>query len=264
MNLYFLVFLAVAAIFPSCTSVKKSLREQQGTYLENVKLNFQAGEEALKAEEFDKAITYFQFVKSKYPFSLYAALSDLRIADTKFAQKKWLDAAAAYEVFIRLHPRHEQVGYASFRVGSSYFNAVPTDFFLLPKATTRDPVFAKDALSAIERFILQYPNSEHQAEAKEQQKSLFSFLAQHHQHVAAYYLKRKKYSAAIDRYLLVENLYPESKESAESLFLAAEIYRNNLKEPEQALELLNLIIENKKDSIYQEKALKIKKSLSEE
>lgn len=239
------------------------MRDNQGSYLENVKLNFQAGEEALKEEEFDKAITYFQFVKSKYPFSLFAALSDLRIADTKFAQKKWLDAAAAYEVFIRLHPRHEEVGYASFKVGSSYFNAVPTDFFLLPSATTRDPAFAKEALSAIERFILQYETSEHIEEAKKQQKSLFSFLAKHYMHVANYYFKRKKYEAAIERYQQVEKLYPESEESAEALFYAAEIYRKNLDDADSALEIYQQIIDGKKESPYYEKALKLKESLEE-
>src|SRR5580658_10840032 len=118
MNFFLLAFIFI--LLPSCTGLKKNLRENS-SYLENTKLNFEAGEEALRKEEFDKAIAFFQFVKSKYPFSMYAALSDLRIADTKFAQKKWLDAASAYEVFIRLHPRHEEVGYASFKVGSSYF-----------------------------------------------------------------------------------------------------------------------------------------------
>src|SRR5262245_57123684 len=108
--LYSVLFFYLWFIF-SCASAKPSLREHQGTYLESVKLNFEAGEEMLRKKEYDKAIAYFQFVKSKYPFSKYAALSDLRIADAKYQQKKWLAAASAYEVFIRLHPRHEELPY---------------------------------------------------------------------------------------------------------------------------------------------------------
>src|SRR5260370_14421917 len=100
-----------AVLLPACAGGKASLREHKGSYLESVKLNFEAGEEMLQKQEFDKAIAYFQFVRSKYPFSKYAALSDLKIAETKYAQKKWLDAASAYEIFIRLHPRHEEVPY---------------------------------------------------------------------------------------------------------------------------------------------------------
>lgn len=239
---------------PSCSSSKKNLRDYKGSYLESVRLNFEAGEEALKEGEYDKAVTYFQFVRSKYPFSQYAALSDLKIADTKFVQKKWLDAASAYEVFIRLHPRHEQVGYASYRVGASYFHAVPTDFFLLPKATSRDQSFTKDAVAALDRFLLQFPDSEYAPDAKAKRELLFSYLAQHHQHVAQYYEKRGRYQAAVDRYLSVEDAYPETKESIESLFNAAELLRTELKDFDAAFELYSRIVMSKPESPFTAKA----------
>lgn len=241
-------------LYLGCAGGKQSLKHHKGSYLESVRLNFQAGEEALKDEEYDKAITYFQFVRSKYPFSKYAALSDLKIADAKFAQKKWLDSASAYEVFIRLHPRHEEGAYAAYRVGVSYFHALPSDFFLLPPSTSRDQSFTKEALAAIERFIIQYPNSEYVADAKEKQALLFSYLAKHNQHIADYYQRRKRYQAAIDRHLLVESLYPETKESAESLFKAAELVKEHMKDIDLAIELYKRIVEEKPDSPYKEKA----------
>ncbi len=234
----------------SCVSGKKNLREHKGSYLESVKLNYDAGEEALKKEEYDKAISYFQFVRSKYPFSKYAALSDLRIADVKFLQKKWLDAASAYQVFIRLHPRHEDVGYASYRVGISYFHAVPTDFFLLPPSASRDQSFTKEALSAIEQFILQFPNSQYIPDAVEKRKLLFSYLAKHNEFIAAYYLRRGRYQAAVDRYLAIDELYPETKESEAALFLAGQILETKLKDVDKAIEVYSKIVQEKPESIY--------------
>ncbi|HXW52991.1 MAG TPA: outer membrane protein assembly factor BamD [Myxococcota bacterium] len=252
---FFLVLL-LCALSPwlSCISSKKSLKEHKGTYLESVKLNYDAGIEALKKEDYDKAISYFQFVRSKYPFSKYAALSDLRIADAKFAQKKWLDAASAYQVFIRLHPRHEDVAYASYRVGISYFHAVPSDFFLLPPSTSRDQSFTKEALSAIEQFILQFPDSEYLADAIEKRKLLFSYLAQHNEFIAAYYERRGRYQAAVERYLAVDKLYPETEESAHSLFLAGRILEKKLNQPEQAMDIYRKIVQEKPDSKYRKKA----------
>lgn len=242
------LFTAVLVVItPSCSSGKKSLREYKGSYLESVRLNFEAGEQALKNGEYEQAVSYFQFVRSKYPFSKYAALSDLKIADTKFVQKKWLDAASAYEVFIRLHPRHENVGYASYRVGASYFHAVPTDFFLLPPATARDQSFTKEALAAIDRFIVQFPDSEYLADAKAKQILLFSYLAQHNQHVAEYYEKRGRYQAAVDRYLTIEELYPDTTESIEALYMAAEITRTDLKDRDAAIELYSRLITSKSE-----------------
>ncbi len=244
------------ALLPACTSGKKSLREYKGSYLESVKLNFEAGEEALKDGEYEKAVGYFQFVRSKYPFSKYAALSDLKIADTKFVQKKWIDAASAYEVFIRLHPRHEEVAYASYRVGISYFHAVPSDFFLLPRATSRDQSFTKEAVAAIDRFILQFPASDYVADARAKQLLLFSYLAQHNLHIASYYIKRGRYQAAVERYLLIESTYPETNEATEALFLAAELRHKELDDREGAIELYMRIVDTKKDSEFIEKAQK--------
>lgn len=253
MKLFFIPIFIVCCLFSACAG-NKSLRDKKCSYLESVKLNFDAGEEALKAADYEKAITYFQFVRSKYPFSQYAALSDLKIADAKFDQKRWLDAASAYEVFIRLHPRHEQVSYASFRIGVSYFNAIPDDFFLLPASTSRDQTFTKDALAALDRFLVQFPASDYVAEAKKMRLKLYSKLARNSLEIAAYYSKRGCHQAAFERYASIENLYPESDESAEALFKAAEICRLYLNDEEQAAELYLRIINTKKDSPYIEQA----------
>ena len=254
MRIFFASLLCVILPFLSCVGGKKSLRHHKASYLESVKLNFEAGELALKKEEYDKAISYFQFVRSKYPFSKYASLSDLKIADARFAQKKWLDAAAAYGVFIRLHPRHEEVSYASYRVGASYFHAVPEDYFLLPPSTSRDQSFTKEALSAIERFILQFPDSPYLDDALSKQKLLFSYLAQHNKYIASYYKRRGRFLAAIDRYLSIEELYPETEEAAESLFLVAKIYQEQFRDIDRAIEFYTKITLEKPSSSYSKNA----------
>lgn len=243
----------ILSLMPSCTSTN-ALRGHKGSYLESVKLNFDAGEEALKKAEYEKAIGYFQFVRSKYPFSKYASLSDLRIADAKYAQEKWLDAASAYEIFVRLHPRHEDVPYATYRIGISYFYAVPTDFFLLPSSTSRDQSFTKEALAALDRFLLSFPNSEHVQDALEKQKLLFSYLAQHNMHIADYYERRDKYEAAVGRFLSIEENYPNTEISAEALWRAAQVLENKIKDIERASVIYGQIIEQKAQSKFFEKA----------
>ncbi|OPZ20821.1 MAG: Outer membrane protein assembly factor BamD precursor [bacterium ADurb.BinA186] len=252
----FLRLIALGLLFcliPSCASTN-TLRGHKGSYLESVKLNFDAGEEALKNAEYEKAIGYFQFVRSKYPFSKYASLSDLKIADAKYAQEKWLDAASAYEIFVRLHPRHEEVAYATYRIGISYFYAVPTDFFLLPSSTSRDQSFTKEALAALDRFLLSFPNSEHVKDALEKQKLLFSYLAQHNMHIADYYERRDKYEAAVGRFLSINENYPTTEISAEALWRAANVLENKIKDSKRAWEIYGQIIEQKPQSNFSEKA----------
>lgn len=245
-----MLFLGLIA---SCAS-KNTLRGHKGSYLESVKLNFDAGEAALKNGEFEKAISYFQFVRSKYPFSKYAALSDLKIADAKYVQEKWLEAASAYEIFVRLHPRHEEVAYATYRIGASYFYAIPNDFFLLPSSTSRDQSFTKEALAAIDRFLLDFPESQHAKDALEKQKLLFSYLARHNLHIADYYQRRDKYEPAVTRLLSVNENYPGTDESAEALWRAGQLLENEIKDNERAFSAYEQIIEQKPTSPFFEPA----------
>ncbi|HXW59916.1 MAG TPA: outer membrane protein assembly factor BamD, partial [Myxococcota bacterium] len=172
----------------------------------------------------------------------------------KYQQKKWLDAAGAYEVFIRMHPRHEELAYASYRLGESYFYAVPTGFFLYPEPASREQTHSKEALAALERFILQFPQSDYVPDAKKKLAAIYAMLAKHDSLIADYYKRRGRYEAAIARYERVNELYPETDESAEALFQAAQIAKDNLKDEDRALSLLNQIVEQKPTSPYAKKA----------
>src|SRR5512142_2648389 len=77
--------------------------------------NYKAGQELLKDGSYSDAQKFFDYVKTKFPFSKYAALSDLRTADSKFQQGQFAEAADAYANFVKLHPSHEDVDYAEFR-----------------------------------------------------------------------------------------------------------------------------------------------------
>ena len=88
------------------------------------------------------------------------------------------------------------------------------------------------------------------SDALAKRSELFSKLAQHNQQIAAYYQRRNQYEAAVARYLSVNELYPEAKESAESLYKAAYILQYDLKNPDAAIEIYTKIVEQKPDSPF--------------
>src|SRR5690349_9299851 len=79
------------------------------TYSLTAKQNYEKGLAELKDENFPEAQKYFQFVKSKFPFSKFAVLAELAIADTQFARGNYTEAIDSYKSFARLHPTHEKV-----------------------------------------------------------------------------------------------------------------------------------------------------------
>ena len=112
------------------------------TYSLTAKQNYEKGLAELKDENYPEAQKYFQFVKQKYPFSKYAVLAELAIADTQFARGNYTEAIDSYKSFARLHPTHEKVedGYVAFRIGESYFKDMPEDVWLLPPSVREGSV----------------------------------------------------------------------------------------------------------------------------
>ena len=200
------------ALVSACSTVKTA--GAPDSYLDTVKLTYEAGEKALKDEAYEDVIKSFEEVRTKYPYSKYAALSDLRLADTYFAQEKWLEAADAYDFYVRFHPRHEQNAYAWFQIAKSYYNAMPSDFFLFPKSYVKDQTATLEALDAVQRYLVEYPEDKLVPEAQKMQIYLRSQVALRDLHIAEYYLKRHKTKGALSRLEHVAQQYADTPAGA--------------------------------------------------
>src|SRR5690349_20755321 len=91
--------------------------------------NYERGLKELKEEDWVAAAKYFSFIKARFPYSKYAVLAELRLADAEFCAEHYLQAIDAYKQFIKFHPSHEMVanGYASFRIGGAYYMMLPDE-----------------------------------------------------------------------------------------------------------------------------------------
>src|SRR5689334_15062238 len=69
------------------------------TYSLTAKQNYEKGLAELKDENYLEAQKYFQFVKQKYPFSKYAVMAELALADTQFARGNYTEAIDSYKTF---------------------------------------------------------------------------------------------------------------------------------------------------------------------
>ena len=74
------------------------------------------------------------FIKSRFPYSKYAVLAELRLADAEFGAEQYLEAIDSYRLFIKFHPTHEMVanGYASFQIGEAYYKQLPRRLLVVP------------------------------------------------------------------------------------------------------------------------------------
>lgn len=161
---------------------------------------YEAGMEDLKKELWLEAATEFATVKVKWPYSKFAALSELRLADVKYHSEKYLEAIDAYRLFIQYHPTHEEVPHATFMEAMSHFKEIPDDFFFLPPAFEKDQVEVEKAVRAFKEYTERFPEGEKIKEAKEKLADCYLRLAQHELYVARFYKREQKYRGAANRY----------------------------------------------------------------
>jgi outer membrane protein assembly factor BamD len=171
--------------------------------------NYEKGLTELQEERWLDAIRFFEHVRSKFPYSTYAAAAELKTADAHFSREKYTEAIDGYRNFVKFHPTHANVDWASFRVGESHVEAMPSDFFLLPSDTEKDQTQVRAARTALEEFLRKYPKSEHRPRAEELLSVVVRKLASHELVVAEFYARRERWEAAAGRWEYVRRTYPD-------------------------------------------------------
>lgn len=158
---------------------------------------------------YPSAIEHFQEVIDNYPYSDYATLAELKIADVHFQQGNYEEAASYYQDFVELHPTHPQVPYAIFRHGMCSFEQIGD--------VGRDQTLTLDALAQFRVLLDRYPNSEFADDARVRLSQAVDRLARHDIEVGNFYYRRGDYHAAAQRYRQALEMYPDHSERVTTL-----------------------------------------------
>jgi outer membrane protein assembly factor BamD len=159
------------------------------------------GMDAYEDGKYQKAIEKFQQLKDNYPFSKYAILAELKIADAHYQREEYEDAVFAYENFEQLHPRNEAIPYVIYQIGRCYYDQIDTP--------DRDQTSAQKALETFQRLVKQFPRNQYSTRAAEHIKTAQKSLAGHAYIVGIFYYKSKHYKAALNRFMSIISDYPD-------------------------------------------------------
>lgn len=159
------------------------------------------GMDKYREGDFKEAIEHFEKLRDWYPFSKYAILAELKIADSHYRLGQYEEAIFAYQEFESLHPRNEAIPYVVYQIGRSYFDRIDT--------VDRDQTPAREALKTFRRLIAQYPEDPHAKRARVHIQRCQKSLAGHEFYVGYFYYKNMHYPAAISRFKTVITAYPD-------------------------------------------------------
>jgi outer membrane protein assembly factor BamD len=176
----------------------------EGLFLLNVKHD--PKEAARKFEEVDR----------QHPYSEWARKALLMTAFTYYQSNSYDECIGAAQRYVTLHPGSPDAAYAQFLIGASNFEQIPD--------ITRDQARTEKALGALEEVIRKYPASEYAVSAKQKIEAARDQLAGKEMEIGRYYLDKKDYTGAINRFKVVVTKYQTTRHVEEALMRLTEAY----------------------------------------
>jgi outer membrane protein assembly factor BamD len=202
---------------------------------------FKEGETSFQKGNYENAIAQWKKVKESYKSPELTTQAEINIADAYYLNKDYIEAAAAYEDFRKLHPGHAKAGYALYRQAMSHFNQI--------HGIDTDQTPVKNALITFESYVRLYPAGENVAEVTGKINDCRDKQLQYEIYVGRFYQKTDKHLAAIARFEEALKNFPKASRRDEVLFHLGRSYQKAGQQP-KALEVFQLLIKEFPESTF--------------
>ncbi|RQW82946.1 MAG: outer membrane protein assembly factor BamD [Geobacter sp.] len=179
---------------------------------------FKQGEKLYAKKKYDAAAEKWRKAKDSTTSPLLRTAVELKLADALYHDKNFIEAAAEYENFRKLHPKNQKAPYALYMQGlSNYYQVKKIDVDQTP---------TKNAVTLFEMFLQQYPGSDMTQKVTVTLAECKARQAAHEMYVGRFYYRTDKFEAAIGRFEYALQEYPGTPRSDEALFFLGKAYLN--------------------------------------
>jgi len=176
----------------------------EGLFLLNSKQDYQAA-----AKKFDE-------VDRQNPYSDWARKALLMSAYSYYQAQKYDDCVNSAKRYVTLHPGSPDAAYAQYLIGASYYDQILD--------VNRDQARADKAINALQEVVRKYPDSEYAIGAKKKIDLARDQLAGKEMDIGRFYMKKRDFTGAINRFKVVVTQYQTTREVEEALARLTEAY----------------------------------------
>ena len=209
-----LAVLVTAAALAGCSVFKKDddfvpddppeMLYNEGLYLLNTRHDYK--EAAKKFDEVDRQDPYSDWARKALLMSAYAY----------YQAEEYDDCVNSAKRYITLHPASSDAAYAQYLIGASYYDQILD--------VSRDQERATKAIDALQEVVRKYPTSEYAVAAQKKLDMGRDQLAGKEMDIGRYYLKRRDFVGAINRFKVVVTQYQTTRHVEEALMRLSECY----------------------------------------
>jgi len=197
----------------SCSQNNQNTRDLNSETPENL---YVLAMQDLEKENYDKAKVLFNEIEFYFPLSKEAIQSNIMIAFIEYAQMNYDEAIFKLNRVIYRYPSHKNIDYAYYMKAICYFEQIENEQF--------DVSNNIEALESFNQVINRFPESKYVRDSEQKIILIKESIAAKHMGIGMFYLKQKKYLAAMRRYKKVIEDHSKSKFTPEALHRLVEIY----------------------------------------
>jgi outer membrane protein assembly factor BamD len=158
----------------------------------------------------------FDEVDREHPYSEWARKSLLMSAYASYQAGDYDTCIGSASRYVTLHPGSPDAAYAQYLIAASNYDQIPD--------ISRDQARTEKAMNSLEEVIRKYPTSEYAGEAKKKLEGARDQLAGKEMAIGRYYMERRDYTGAINRFKTVVTRYQTTRHVEEALARLTEAY----------------------------------------
>jgi outer membrane protein assembly factor BamD len=161
----------------------------------------------MEDSDYEAAVKKFDNLNKQYQYSEWGRKALLMTAYANYQGQKYDDAINASKLYLQRHPSSKDAAYAQYLIAMSNYKQIPD--------VTRDQERSEKALVALQELAQRYPTSEYAADAKAKIQITRDQLAGKEMEVGRYYLEKRNFPAAINRFRDVVSKYQTTRHAEE-------------------------------------------------
>ena len=170
----------------------------------------------LEKKDSEGAAKKFSELDKNYPYSQWSKKGLMMATYAQYQAGNYDDAIASANRYVARFPTTPETPYAMYLAAMSYYSQIPD--------ISRDQERSERALKLFTEIAEKYPSSEYAADSRYKAGVTRDQLAGKEMSVGRFYLTRKNYTAAINRFREVLAKYQSTRHTEEALYRLTEAY----------------------------------------